>query len=519
MLKNFLICLLSIILCFCCYYGLIYYRQITDKTPQNFVVTNFSFQNVIDKAKQLSKMPYAVPDTIGSSELLNLSYDQYRDIRFVRKNGPWYNQKLPYEVQFFHLGSIFKIPVKINEVVNNVSKPINFSAKYFDYGNNKFNENDDEILGYAGFRIHSPLNTSAYYDELVTFLGASYFRGLAKGQKYGLSARGLAINTAEMIGEEFPIFKEFWLQKPKTKDKVITLYALLDSKSVSGAYRFEIIPGANTIMNIEAHLFPRENIQKIGIAPLTSMFLFGENNKNDFDDFRLEVHDSDGLLVHNGHGEWLWRPLDNSKKLRISSFVDNGLKGFGLLQRDRDLSNYQDFEANYQSRPSAWVEPLESWNDGYVQLVEIPSRQEIHDNIVAYWVPKTPIEAAKEYKFSYRLIWLNDVMKEEDIAYVSATRTGQGGISGTEGISESRKFVIDFIGKNLGSDFSQKGITPNVSAISGKIINVSAIYNPITKGITVYADYAPHSDNDEIRISLEQNGKTISEVWSYQWLK
>ena len=282
-------------------------------------------------------MPYAVPDTIGSSELLNLSYDQYRDIRFVRKNGPWYNQKLPYEVQFFHLGSIFKIPVKINEVVNNVSKPINFSAKYFDYGNNKFNENDDEILGYAGFRIHSPLNTSAYYDELVTFLGASYFRGLAKGQKYGLSARGLAINTAEMIGEEFPIFKEFWLQKPKTKDKVITLYALLDSKSVSGAYRFEIIPGANTIMNIEAHLFPRENIQKIGIAPLTSMFLFGENNKNDFDDFRLEVHDSDGLLVHNGHGEWLWRPLDNSKKLRISSFVDNGVKGFGLLQRDRDL--------------------------------------------------------------------------------------------------------------------------------------------------------------------------------------
>ena len=221
---------------------------------------------------------------------------------------------------------------------------------------------------------------------MVTFLGASYFRGLAKGQKYGLSARGLAINTAEMIGEEFPIFKEFWLQKPKTKDKVITLYALLDSKSVSGAYRFEIIPGANTIMNIEAHLFPRENIQKIGIAPLTSMFLFGENNKNDFDDFRLEVHDSDGLLVHNGHGEWLWRPLDNSKKLRISSFVDNGVKGFGLLQRDRDLSNYQDFEANYQSRPSAWVEPLENWNDGYVQLVEIPSRQEIHDNIVAYWV-------------------------------------------------------------------------------------------------------------------------------------
>ena len=491
----------------------------TDRASPDLVVTNFSFKTVIDKAKQLSKTPYASPDTIKSSELLNLSYDQYRDIRFVRNNGPWYNQKLPYEVQFFHLGSIFTIPVQINEVVNKVSKPINFSAEYFDYGTNKFNDKNDKNLGYAGFRIHSPLNTSAYYDELVTFLGASYFRGLAKGQKYGLSARGLAINTAEMIGEEFPVFKEFWLKKPKIKDKTITLYALLDSKSISGAYRIEIIPGTNTIMNIETHLFPRENIQKIGIAPLTSMFLFGENNKNEFDDFRLEVHDSDGLLVHNGNGEWLWRPLDNSKKLRISSFVDNGLKGFGLLQRDRDLSNYQDFESNYQSRPSAWVEPLENWHDGYVQLVEIPSRQEIHDNIVAYWVPKTPIEATKEYKFSYRLIWLNDVIKEENLAYVAATRTGEGGVSGSTDITKLRKFAIDFAGKIFDNDFSKKGIKPAVSTINGKIINVSSIYNPLTKGITVYVDYSPQSNNDEIRISLEQNGKTISEVWSYQWLK
>jgi len=519
MVKKILIILLGVFVCFCCYQGYVYYKQADSNSNHNVVVKDFSFQNVIDKARELSKKPYVLPNTITSSELLNLSYDQYRDIRFIRENGPWYNQKLPYEVQFFHIGSIFKIPVTINEVVDNVSQTVKFSEKYFDYGHNELNEKDYDNLGYAGFRIHSPLNTSAYYDELVTFLGASYFRGLAKGQKYGLSARGLAINTAEMIGEEFPIFKEFWLQKPKFKDKVITLYALLDSKSISGAYCFKIIPGTNTIMNIEVHLFARENIQKIGIAPLTSMFLFGENNKHDFDDFRLEVHDSDGLLVHNGNDEWLWRPLDNSKNLRISSFVDDGLKGFGLLQRDRNLSNYQDFEANYQERPSAWIEPLEDWGKGFVQLVEIPSRQEIHDNIVAYWVPETPIEAGKEYKFSYRLIWLNDVMKEKKLAYISATRTGKSGVSGSIENSDGRKFVIDFVGKNLDSDFSKKGIKPDVSTMNGQITGVSAIYNPITKGVTVYVDYSPQSDSDEIRISLVKDGKPVSEIWSYQWLK
>ena len=359
--------------------------------PKTKIEKDFSFNSVIQKAQALGAKPYAAPENILPDELKNLSYDEHRDIRFVREHGPWYNQKLPYELQFFHLGNIFNISVPINEVVNGVSTPIKYSADFFDYGRNQLHTDKFKHLGYAGFRLHSQLNTESYFDELVAFLGASYFRGLAKNQKYGLSARGLAVDTAELSGEEFPVFKEFWIEKPQTGDRFIKLYALLDSKSVSGAYAFKITPGTNTVMDIKSVLFPRNDIKKLGVAPLTSMFLFGENNKNQFDDYRPEVHDSDGLLIHNGNDEWLWRPLDNSKYLRVSSFVDSSPKGFGLLQRDRNIEHYLDFEANYQDRPSAWVEPLEDWGRGFVQLVEIPSRQEIHDNIVAYWVPEQKI--------------------------------------------------------------------------------------------------------------------------------
>lgn len=501
------------------YTGYTYYHHHYHTIQPTFVEKNFSFDMVIQKAKKLAGQPYKSPAKNLPPELQELNYDKYRDIRFVRENGPWYNQNLPYEIQFFHLGNIFETSVNINEVLGGVSRPINYSSRFFDYGKNQLPTEEFSHLGYAGFRLHSPLNTSAYFDELVTFLGASYFRGLAKHQKYGLSARGLAVDTAEMTGEEFPIFTEFWIEKPAPHDKFIQIYALLDSKSISGAYSFKITPGTNTIMDITAELFAREDVKKLGIAPLTSMFLFGENNKHDFDDYRPEVHDSDGLLIHNGNDEWLWRPLDNSIHLRISSFVDNNPQGFGLLQRDRNLQNYLDFEAHYQERPSAWVEPSENWGKGIVQLVEIPSRQEIHDNIVAYWIPDTPILAGQHYRFSYRLIWLYEVMKNKELASVVATRTGIGGVSGTNTDTAERKFVIDFSGKNLDENFAQNNISADVSTLHGRITNINTLYNPLIKGITVYVDYLPDGDSDEIRIALKQNSQIISEVWSYQWLK
>ena len=280
-------------------------NQATENLPAIAEGEIFDFDVLSSMAQKLASQPYAAPSSTLPDSVKKLDYDQHRDIRFVRNNGPWFGQRLPFELQFFHLGSLFNVSVPINEVINGRSHPIKYSPQFFDYGSNKLDASQLENIGYAGFRLHSPLNTARYFDELVSFLGASYFRALGKGNKYGLSARGLAIDTAVQTGEEFPVFKEFWLEKPTRKSQSVIVYALLDSPSVAGAYSFAITPGAETVMEVQAKLFPRKEINKLGIAPLTSMFLFGENTKNRFDDHRPEVHDSDGLLVHNNNGEWL----------------------------------------------------------------------------------------------------------------------------------------------------------------------------------------------------------------------
>lgn len=487
------------------------------KVVQAPAAEDFNQDVLTAKAQRLSSKDYQKPEDVLSKELKALDYDQQRDIRFVRENGPWYGEKLPFEVQFFHLGSIFQISVPINEVVNGKASPINYSSKFFNYGKNDLSNLEMENLGYAGFRVHTPLNSPTYYDELFSFLGASYFRALAKGQKYGLSARGLAIDTAVDTGEEFPIFKEFWVERPVRKQKSVKIYALLDSPSVAGAYTFVITPGKTTTMDVEAVLYPRKKINKFGVAPLTSMFLFGENTKNKFDDHRPEVHDSDGLLVANGNGEILWRPLDNSKYLRISSFVDNNPKGFGIMQRDKNPEHYLDLEATYEQRPSVWVEPKGDWGKGMVQLVEIPSIQEIHDNIVAYWIPEEQIEPKREYRYEYRLYWCNEAPKKNNLAKVTATYTGIGGVSGMLE-NNKRKFVIDYAGALSKKDIESGAIIPEVSISEGKLLGQYLVYNPITKGATVYLDFEPNNKTSELRVSLKKNGKNVSEVWSYQWL-
>ncbi len=480
----------------------------------------FSKDLIITRAREMAKRVYSENKTPLPDELKKLDYDQYRDIRFVRENGPWYGKNRPFEMQLFHLGSIFEKPVRINEIFKGKVKEIKYSSDFFDYGKNKIDTSKFNNLGYAGFRLHYPLNKSDYYDELISFLGASYFRALAQGQKYGLSARGLAINTALQIGEEFPVFREFWIEKPTKNAAEIKMYALLDSPSVVGAYSFIIQPGLSTTVDVEAVLFPRKNIEKLGIAPLTSMFLFGENNKYNFDDYRPEVHDSDGLLVWNGNDEWLWRPLDNSKHLRISSFVDNNPKGFGLMQRDRNPEHYRDFEAYYEQRPSVWVEPLEGWGKGLVQLVEIPSQQEIHDNIVAFFVPERKIKEGKEYRFSYRLHWTNRVPVRNNLARVTATYTGIGGVSGALQ-QNKRKFVIDFSApnlKNIQKLIEDGSLKADVSASDGKILGTRIMFNPLTKAPTVYLDFQPEDGVSELRVVLRYLGNPVSEVWSYQWL-
>ncbi len=482
----------------------------------------FGYEQIVEKAKKLSEQDWQEETLKLPKELSEMDYDSFRQVRYVREQGPWFGKNIPFEIQFFHMGSIFKNAVRINEIVAGKEQYIPYNSKAFT-NNNQIMSSFSEDIDYAGFRLHYPLNTPDYYDELITFLGASYFRALGRNQKYGLSARGLAIDTGLQTGEEFPVFKEFWIKKPVQRDRLLTLYALLDSPRMAGAYSFVVRPGKTTQMDITATLFPRENIQKLGIAPLTSMYLFGENTKNKFFDYRPEVHDSDGLLVFNDAGEWLWRPLDNARQLRMSSFVDNDVKGFGLFQRDREATHYQDFEAYYQDRPSVWVEPLEGFGSGKVHLVEIPSDKEIHDNVVAFFWPDTPIEKGKKYVFKYRLNWTSDIAPQtNELGHVIATRTGAGGVSGNP--SETFvKFVIDFDGGILDALKETTEINPKVHASSGYLKDIVVQKNPLNGGYRLFFDYKPDGKTAELRASLQITDKagketSLTEVWTYQFL-
>jgi glucans biosynthesis protein len=353
-------------------------QQTEDLNPPK----RFNFADVHRRAAGLAKQTFEDSKREIPAFLRDLSYDQYQDIRFRPEKALWRNEGLPFEVRFAHLGFLFLWPVKINVVENGEVKPVAYSNDYFDYGHNKVPADLPADLGFAGFRLLYPLHQDGRYDEVAVFLGASYFRAVGQNQGFGISARGLAIDTGLPKAEEFPFFREFWIEKPARDATDITVYALLDSQSATGAYRFVIKPGLATICEVKAHVFMRQKVQKLGIAPLTSMFFHGELTDRFMDDFRPEVHDSDGLLLETGNGEWLWRPLVNPRRLNVSSFQDTNPKGFGLLQRDRDFSNYQDLEALYQRRPSAWIEPVGEWGKGVVQLIEIPSSAERYDNIV-----------------------------------------------------------------------------------------------------------------------------------------
>jgi glucan biosynthesis protein len=334
----------------------------------------FDFDDVGKRAAALAAQSYKAPARELPKPLKDLSYDQYRDIRFKPARSLWRSANLPFEIQLFHPGLYYDKPVRISEIVNGVAREIRFDPEMFDYGNNTLDKAALRNLGFAGFRVHVALNMPKYKDEVLVFQGASYFRGLGKDQRYGLSARGLALDTGLASGEEFPHFTEFWIERPNAQSRELTFYALLDSESVAGAYRFVVRPGNETVTLVKARIFLRKNVAKLGIAPLTSMYFFGENQpRTAARDYRPEVHDSDILLVQAGTGEWITRPLVNPKRLLVTSFALTNPMGFGLMQRDRLFENYQDLEARYELRPSAWIEPRGNWGKGRVELVQIPT--------------------------------------------------------------------------------------------------------------------------------------------------
>lgn len=385
---------------------------------------------VVDQARRLSAMAYEPQTSRLSAPFVDLGYDAYRGIR--SHSIPIGRGQDGFAMDLLAPGFIYKDHVTVSMTTATAVTDIPFAMGRFDFDPDYFDRAAElpamslpEGVGYSGFRLRYPLNRVEVSDEFVVFQGASYFRAVARNMVYGLSARGLAIRTGDARGEEFPAFRRFWIEEPAPGARAIVVRALLDSASCTGAFEFEIAPGETTVMQTRCTLFPREEISQIGLAPLTSMFLFGSAGPVMIDDYRDAVHDSEGLQMITGQGERLWRPLVNPRQFQISAFQDTGPKGFGLTQRRRDFAHYQDDEARYDKRPSAWIEPLDNWGRGAVILVEIPIRQEFNDNIVAFWRPEQPLVPSEAgHEFSYRLHWCAEPPDATPLARVVATRSG-----------------------------------------------------------------------------------------------
>jgi glucans biosynthesis protein len=478
------------------------------------------------KAEQRARKPFRSPRADLPAFLSKLTYDQYREILFRDDRALWSDERLPFRVEFFHLGYLYQEPVHLNEFTATHVQSVRFTPDFFDYRSLKLPGNIPANTGYAGFKILYPLNTPDKLDEVGSFLGASYFRLLGQGQVYGLSARGLALDCGEQgRPEEFPIFTDWWLGKPQHDDDVLLLYALLDSVSCTGAFEFEIRPGATTIAQVEAVLYFREpanilaadphrgSLASIGYAPLTSMFWYGGNSERHFDDYRPQVHDSDGLLMHTDSGSMVWRPLDNGTAMRHQKIQANNIRGFGLLQRDRKFSDYQDLFRTYNDAPSVWVAPHGDWGEGKIHLVELSTQYEGLDNIVAFWDPAGKPPPLQPLRFGYTLYWTKESDMNLSSNMVVSTRVGLDPRD-----QQQRQFVIDYdIPKLTSEDDPPKAAT--TSSDNGTITEVQVFRNTREKTWRVFVNMLPKPGNHDpvdLKCTLRK-GDIESETWSYHW--
>jgi periplasmic glucans biosynthesis protein len=472
----------------------------------------FSAGDVQKQARALAAEKFVPPKIDLPRPLQDMGFDQYRDIRFKRERAIWTSEGMPFRVELFHRGFVFKEPVAIYIVADGTARRLIYSPDLFTFGPSLQPPPEGTVADFSGFRILAPISRADAFDECVVFQGATYFRAVAKGQGYGLSARGLALNLGGREGEEFPFFRAFWIERSPPEARVIVVHALLDSVSATGAYRFTIRPGDPTVMDVEMTLYPRVELKLAGLAPLTSLFVFGPNDRVDVDDVRTAVHDSDGLAIWNGKGEWLWRPLSNPETLQISEFIDDNPRGFGLLQRHRAFADYQDLEAQYERRPSLWIETIGYWGSGAVQLVEIPSKTDYHDNVVVFWRPSQALPAQSEERRAYRLHWCWTPPVTPPLATSADTRVGAGLEKGT------RLFVIDFVGGRLAELAQDAPVKLDITTSAGTVKYPVTQPNSATGGWRVRFVLDPAGAKlCDMRGLLKLGEEPLSEVWSYRW--
>ncbi|AKA83995.1 Glucans biosynthesis protein G precursor [Pseudomonas synxantha] len=473
----------------------------------------FSLDDVSAKAKELAGQKYEAPRSNLPNEFREMKFADYQKIRFRNEKAEWADQNTPFKLSFYHQGMHFDTPVKINEVTADSVHEIKYDPTRFDFGDVKFDPKATEQLGYAGFRVLFPINKADKQDEIMTMLGASYFRVVGKDQVYGLSARGMAIDTALPSGEEFPRFTEFWIERPKPGDKHLVIFALLDSPRATGAYRLILRPGTDTVVDVKSQMYLRDKVSKLGVAPLTSMFLFGANQPSKVLNYRRELHDSSGLSIHAGNGEWIWRPLNNPKHLSVSNFSVENPRGFGLLQRGRNFSHYEDLDDNYDKRPSAWIEPEGDWGKGSVDLVEIPTADETNDNIVAFWSPAELPEVGKPLDIAYRLHWTLDdaAFHSPESAWVKQTLRSTGDVKQSNLIRQpdgSVAYLVDFEGPSLKKLLPDAPVRSQVSVgDNAELVENSVRYNEHTKGwrLTLRMKIKDAGKPTEMRAALVQD--------------
>ena len=487
----------------------------------------YTYDQVKERAAQLANVPFEDWRQEPPKEVRKLTYDQYRDIRFNSKKAIWRYEHIPFQVHLFHPGWIQSDQVDVNLIHGGRVEAVRYNQDLFDFGTNATVVIPEGKMKFSGLRIHYPLNRPDYLDELVVFQGATYFRALAKDLRYGLSARAIAVNCGGPGAEEFPRFRAFWLNQPEDKDQSVHVFGLIDSPSLAGAAEFVITPGPiTTSIRTRIAIYARKKIAHLGIAPLTSMFWYGRQSGLRFSDFRPEVHDSDGLLMNNGAGEWLWRPLAHEGKFRFCSFVDNNPKGFGLFQRDRSFSSYSDLEAHYQDRPSAWVTPIGDWGEGSIRLLELPTVDEFNDNIVAFWEPKKSLAQGQKAEYAYEIQWFSENSKLPDVGRVVSTRVAdipdQEDLARVQdGKTVIRKFVLDLRWPEVSEDSASTNLlTASVSVQNATLLGKPVQqYNAYERTWRVFFKaMAPKGGAPvECRAFVCRNAKPVTETWIYLW--
>ena len=473
----------------------------------------FSFERLIVQAKDSAQKAYQRRADVTAA-WSDLSPEQYRGIRF-RADRAMPLGTSAFSLQLYHLGSYHRYPVRVFLVEDGNARQILYNPDLFDFGSVAVPDKLPPEAGFAGIRVHYAFDAGGASQELLTFLGASYFRAVARNTQFGISARGLALETGLGRPEEFPVFTDFWVFRPNDPRDPLQICALLDSPSVAGAYRFDVSPRDGTLVAVDASLFFRSDVSQVGIAPLTSMYFFGPNDRQGVDDYRGSVHDSDGLSIWRATGESLWRPLANPRELRISVFADDNPRGFGLLQRARDFASYGDLGARFERHPNLWVEPKGAWGAGSVRLIEIPIQDETHDNIVAFWTPQEPVKAGHELRVAYSLLWSLQPPLETGLMPVLTTRIGLGGEPGGDRPADLRRVVIEFgpPGPNVNREQMPEVV---IECHNGECSPSVLRTNDVSGGFQVAFDARLGGEPVELRCYLAQDGKPVSETWLYR---